>query len=121
MIDTGKEGLSLYFSLCEDVPYPCAGPGRCWLFEGFNSCMGITCSNWLGQDPDLRLPIRTHPNIILEKHFKACSLHHAARSMIDKRLNVIRAVALAILSRFSFYLFYACVHNYGDATIMQHI
>lgn len=55
--DTGKEGLSLYFNLCEDVTCPCTEPGhkRCWLFEAFNSCVGVTCSNWLGQDPDLRL------------------------------------------------------------------
>lgn len=43
----GKEGLSLYFNLCEDVTCPCTEPGhkRCGLFEAFNSCVGITCSN----------------------------------------------------------------------------
>jgi len=47
IIDTGKEGLSLYFSLCEDVTFPCTEPGhkRCGLFEAFNSCVGTICSN----------------------------------------------------------------------------
>lgn len=53
--DTGNEGRSLCFTLWEVVTWPCTVPGykRWWLVRVFNSWLGPTCSNWLGQEPDL--------------------------------------------------------------------